>query len=68
MNGFVFRVRVLRERRLVGRRHHLDDAGMGFGGRDIEESDAAARDAARRYHRVEHSGRMIVGGIARAHR
>ena len=37
---------------------------MGFRGGDIEESDAAARDAAHRQDRVEHAGRMVVGGVA----
>ena len=62
--GIGFFVRILRERRFVGRRHHLDDARMGFRGRDIERSDAAARDAAHRQNRVEHAGRMMVGGVA----
>ena len=58
------RVRILRQRRLVGGRHHLDDAGMRLRRRDVEEGDAAARDAADRQHGVEHAGRMIVGGVA----
>ena len=37
---------------------------MGFRGRNIEKSDAAARDAAHRQDRVEHPGRMVVGGVA----
>ena len=37
---------------------------MGLRGRDVEKSDAAARDAAHRQDRVEHAGRMLVGGIA----
>ena len=37
---------------------------MGLGGRDIEKGDAPARDAADREHRIEHAGRMIVGGIS----
>ena len=61
--GIGFLVRILRERRFVGRRHHLDDARMGFRGGDIEKSDAAARDAADRQNRIEHAGRMVVGGI-----
>jgi hypothetical protein len=36
---------------------------MGFCGGNIEESDAAARDAANRQNRVEHPGRMVVGGV-----
>ena len=36
---------------------------MGFRRRDIETSDAAARDARYRQHRIEHAGRMLVGGI-----
>jgi hypothetical protein len=39
--GIGFFVRVLRQRRFVGRRHHLDNARMGFRRGDIEESDAA---------------------------
>ena len=61
--GICFCVRVLGERRFVGRRHHLNDARMGFGGRNIEKSDAAACDAAHRHHGVEHPGRMVVGGV-----
>ena len=53
--GIGFFVRILRQRRFVGRRHHLDDARMGFRGGNIEERDAAARDAAHRQDRVEHS-------------
>ncbi len=64
--GVGFFVRVLRERRLVGRRHDLNDARMGFGGRNIERSNAAARDAAHRHNRVEHPGRMMVGGVRAA--
>ncbi len=37
---------------------------MGFGGGNIEKGDAAARDAAHRQDRVEHPGRMVVGGVA----
>jgi hypothetical protein len=37
---------------------------MGFRGRNVEKSDAAARDAAHRQDRVEHPGRMVVGGVA----
>ena len=62
--GVGLRVRILRERRPVGRRHHLDDAGMGLRGRHVEKGDAAARDAADRQDRVEHAGRMVVGGVA----
>ena len=62
--GICFFVRILCERRFVGRRHHLDDAGMGFRGLDIEKRDTAARDAAHRHHRIEHPGRMVVGGVA----
>ena len=36
---------------------------MGFRRRDIEKGDAAARDAARRKHRIEHAGRMVIRGI-----
>ena len=55
--GLRLGVRVLRERRPVLRRHHLDDAGMRLGGFDVEEDDAAARDAADREHRMDHSFR-----------
>ena len=65
MKGMVFSSGS-RERRLVGRRHHLDDAGMGLGGCDIEKVTSTARDAAYRENRVEHSWRMVVGGIAGA--
>ena len=60
------RVRILRQRRLVGGRHDLDDAGMRLRRRDVEEGDAAARDAAHRQHGVQHAGRMVVGRVARA--
>ena len=62
--GVGFCVRILGERRPVGRRDHRDDAGMGFRGRNVEKGDAAARDAADRQDRVEHTGRMLVGGVA----
>ena len=61
--GVQLGVGILRQRRPVGRRHHLDHAGMGLGGRDVEEADAAARDAADGEHRVQHAGRMVVGGV-----
>ena len=61
--GIGFFVRVLCQRRFVGRRHYLNDVRMSFRGGNIEESDAAARYAAHRQHRVEHSGRMLVGGV-----
>jgi hypothetical protein len=38
--------------------------GWAFRGRNVEKSDAAARDAADRQDRVEHAGRMLVGGVA----
>ena len=60
------RVRILRQRRLVGGRHDLDDAGMRLRRRQVQEGDAAARDAAHRQHGVEHAGRVIVGRVARA--
>ena len=60
-----FLVRILRQSRLVGRRHHLDHAGMGLRGGDIEKSDAAAGDAAYRDNGVKHARRMIVGGVSR---
>ena len=31
--------------------------------RDVEKGDAAARDGRHRKHRIEHAGRMMVGGI-----
>ncbi len=37
---------------------------MGFRSLNIERGDAAARDAADRENRVEHPGRMVVGGVA----
>ena len=36
--GMALRVRILRQRRLVGGRHHLDHAGMGLGGCGIEKA------------------------------
>ena len=39
------RVRVVRERRPVRVRHHLDDAWMVLGRLDVKERNAAARDA-----------------------
>jgi hypothetical protein len=60
-----FCVRILSERRLVGRCHHVDHARMRLGSGDVEKRHAAARDAAHGEHCVEHAGRMIVGGITR---
>ncbi len=37
---------------------------MGFRSLDIEECDTAARDAAHCQNRVEHPGRMVVGGVS----
>ncbi len=37
---------------------------MGLRGRNIKKSHTAARNGARRQDRVEHPGRMVVGGIA----
>ena len=31
--------------------------------RNVEKSHATARDARHRKHRIEHSGRMMIGGI-----
>jgi hypothetical protein len=56
-------IRILRERRPVRRRDHLDNAGMGLRGGDIEKGDAPACDARYRKCRIEHAGRMLVGGI-----
>jgi hypothetical protein len=51
-------IRILRERRPVRWRDHLDNAPMGFCGRDIENGDAPARDARHGKHRIKHAGRM----------
>ena len=56
-------IRIPGERRPVRRRDHLDDAGMGLRGRDIEKGNPPARDARHRKHHIEHAGRMAVGGI-----
>ena len=56
-------VRILRERRFVGRGHDLDDARVALGGLHVKESHAAARDAADRQNRMKHSGRVVIGGI-----
>jgi hypothetical protein len=37
---------------------------MSFRGGDIKKSDAAARDTAYRQDRIEHPGRMVVGGVS----
>ncbi len=56
-------VGILRQRRAVGRRDDLDDAGMRPGGGDIKRGDAAARNGADGDHGVQHAGGMIVGGV-----
>ena len=66
MKGLHLGVRILRQRRRVRGRHHLDDAGMRLRRRDVEGGDAAARDAAHRQNGVEHAGGMVVGGVAGA--
>ena len=63
-----FLVRILRQRRPVRRRDHLDHPRMGFRCRHIKKGNAAARDAADREHCIEHTGRMLVGGISGATR
>ncbi len=57
-------VRILCERGLVGRRHHFDNSGMVFRGPNIERSNVAARNATHGEHGVEHSRRMVVGGVS----
>ena len=57
-------IRILRERRPVRWRHHLDDTGMRHCSGHIEKGDAAARDAADRKHGVEELGGMVVRGKA----
>ena len=61
-------IRILGERRPVRRRDHLDHPRMGFRCRHIKKGNAAARDAADREHCIEHTGRMLVGGISGATR
>jgi hypothetical protein len=61
--GIEFFVRVLCEGRSVGRGHYLDNASMSFRGGDIKKGDATARDAADCQDRIEHPGRMVVGGV-----
>ena len=50
--------------RRVGGGHHLDHAGMRACGGEVERLHAAMRDAGDRHHRMQHAGRMIVGGEA----
>ena len=61
--GVQLRIRIQRQRRAVRRGHYLDDAGMGFCCRNIEEAHAAAGDAAHRDGGVQHAGRMVVRRI-----
>jgi hypothetical protein len=58
-----FLVRILRQRRPVRRRDHLDHTRKRFRRRDVEKDDAAARDSRHRKHRIEHSRWVMVGGI-----
>ena len=64
MNGLRLGVRILRERRLVGWRHDLDDARVALGRLHVEEGHAAARDAADRQNGMQHAGRMVIRGVA----
>ncbi len=61
-------VGMAREPGRVAGRHHRDDPGMGAGGIDVHRGDASARDAADRHHRVQQTGRVVVGGVARGAR
>ena len=42
----------------------VDHAGVAPGRLDVEESHPAARDLADRHHGMQHSGRVIVRGVA----
>ena len=57
-------VRVLGQRRPVGGGHDLDDARVALGRRDVERGHTTARDAADCQHRMQHPGRVVVGGVA----
>ena len=59
-------VRIACQRRTIARRHHLDDARMGLGSRDIHMGDASARDRGDGEDGVEKAVGVVVGGIARA--
>jgi hypothetical protein len=61
--GIGFLVRILCQSRPVRWRDHLDHARMGFRRSDSDMSNAAACDARCREYRIEHAGRMLVGGI-----
>ena len=58
--GVGLRVRVLRERRLVGRGHDIDDAGVALGSLHVKKGHATARDARDRQNSMEHSGRVVI--------
>src|SRR5258706_154554 len=62
--GVRLRVRVLSERRPVGRRHDFDDTGVALGSLHVEEAHATARDAADSQNGMEHSGRVVIRGVA----
>ena len=68
MNGPGLGVRILRQRRPVGGRHHLDHAGMRLGGGHIESATRPRAMLLTAQHGVEHARRMVVGGVARARR
>ncbi len=48
---------------LLVRGHDVDDAGVGFGGGDVEAGDAAAGDAADGEDGVEQARGVVVGGV-----
>jgi ribosomal protein S13 len=62
--GIWFLVGILRQRRAVGWRDDFDHTRMGLCRSNIQKCDAAARDARHREHRIEHAGRMMIGGIS----
>ena len=58
-------LRVVGERRSIGRRHDLHDSRMRLRRRDVERFHLSARDAADRRHGIQHPLRMIVRGVGR---
>ena len=66
--GRHFLVRIMRQWRAIGRRQHLDDAGMRLGCGHVERGHTAARNPADGRDGVEHAVRVVVGGIGGARR
>jgi hypothetical protein len=57
-------VRIVRERRPIGRGHDIDDARVALGSLHAKEGHATACDAADRQNRIKHPGRVIIRCVA----